>query len=294
MAKQVKNEIVKKEDAQLPAKKQRVALGMENFQQKDMKLPRLVLAQSSSSWVKDDTAKEGDYVNSLSDMNYGNKVAIQPVYYTNTRIYWKRGAEEGWNCRSLNGKEGDIFGSCLKCKYSKWGEDNEPPACDEIHNYLCFIRAPKKFGGDPLVLSFYRTSSGEGVQLGNKIQYSWAPAWEKLYILTAKRASNKKFEWVIIKVDAGHEAPAEFVVEGENLYKLWAGKSMDVDFEDEGKNFTPDDEDDDDFTDDKPETETEPDVKKTSKKKKAEPEPETDETDDEAVPEVSDEELLDF
>lgn len=289
--------VKKKEEVQLPVKKQRVAKGMENFQQKDMKLPRLVLAQSGSKWVKDDEAKQGDYVNSLSDMNYGPKVVIQPVYYTNTRINWNRGTEEGWSCRSLNGITGDTYGNCLKCEYSKWGKDSEPPACDEIHNFLCFIRAPKEFGGDPLVLSFYRTSSSEGVQLGNKIQYSFAPAWERVYIMTSKVASNKKYEWVVMKVDAGHEATPEFIAEGEVMYDTWAGKQMDVDFDDKGENFA-DDEDEDDFIDTEPEPEPkpepEPEPKKKTSKKKAAPEPDTDKADDEAVDTVSDEELLDF
>ena len=256
------NSIAKQESA-VPVPGSQV-LGMEEVDESDIPQPRIKLNQSGSPLVKDEAAKAGEFSHSISEENYGKGIIFQPVIYHKTRIKWPEDPDvEGWECRSYDGKTGDVYGDCKKCAFKEWGKGDNgeplPPPCNAIHNYLSIIRATatKEGVGEPIIVSFMRTSAREGQQLIQKIKVTGRYAWARKYKLTSKPVTKGKYDYFVMKVDSGEPASNEEVKYCNAIYDQWRGKEIVVDMSDESDEF-------DDTTDaDKVKEKTKPEPEET-------------------------------
>lgn len=215
--------------------------GMENVDDEDIIQPRMKLNQSLSPMVEDELAKPGDYANSLSGTVYGPKIVFQPIIYGKTRIMWKGLEESGWECRSEDGKVGDVYGNCKECKYSKWGNDKErgdstPPACNLVHNFLAIVREPEDFVGDMIVIPFMRTSTRAGQELINRIKYAGKEAWARCYTLESKHIKNQ-YSYYVMKLGGSRPATEEEAKQADQAYQEWANRKIVADMGDESQDF---------------------------------------------------------
>lgn len=125
----------------------RALQGGENVDQNDILIPRLALCQSGTPQRKKSDPRfvpglqEGDFFNSVSGKNYGNKVWLIPAFFFRTRLRF-RALEEGGGilCQAQDGKHGvgDPGGDCLRCPLSAW-KNNEPPECTEFKNFAAIL-----------------------------------------------------------------------------------------------------------------------------------------------------------
>jgi len=127
--------------------------GFENVTREDITLPQLRVCQSLSPQRKRGSTKfiegleEGNLFNTISQRVYGERIEVIPLVLLKApRIYF-RDIKEGGGilCRSFNGVDGGtISETCAACPNSKWGANNQQPACTLFYTFPCVLAGSRE------------------------------------------------------------------------------------------------------------------------------------------------------
>lgn len=218
------------------------ALGLEDIDMADVAQPRIVINQALSPLVVEGKAPVGTMSDNLTSRVLGNEIIIQPIKYFKSRIKWiDRLSGGGIDCRSYDGKNGTAYGDCVECEFRKWSTE-EPPECDEIHNFLCRVFIPDDEAEMLAVVSFSKTSYKSGKMLLSKISADSTlfsrPMFAKSYKLYTKMVKNDKGVFYIFDTDGGKLVEKDDFKKGADMYKSFASVSAEtiaekVDYNDE-------------------------------------------------------------
>jgi len=137
------------------------AAGFEEVEQGDLTLPRLGLCQALSPQRDESDPKfiencnEGDYFNSLTSENYGERIQIVPLLFFKNKIAFRdKKAGGGILCRSDDmkhgsvergdyGKDGTFGGDCLTCPFNAFGSAKggtaKGKACTDFYNFPSLV-----------------------------------------------------------------------------------------------------------------------------------------------------------
>lgn len=179
--------------------------GLENVDRADMTLPRLQLCQSMTPQRKKSDAKyieglsEGDFFNSVTSQNYGNKVKIVPLLFYKSRARFKP-MEEGGGllCQAADGLHGtgDPGGDCLKCPMAEF-QGSDRPECDHFFNYAVLVLPEKgSLGLDGLAaLSLKSTGLRTAKDFNALMRLRGTDSFAGIYEVTSAEAKNQVGQW---------------------------------------------------------------------------------------------------
>jgi hypothetical protein len=128
--------------------------GTPKFDKSDLAYPRVRLAQQQTPEVAAKEANAGDFV--MTGFEALPRITIVPLLWAKTRLYAVgNGNDRKVLCSSADAEVGipsvppdEIFrygGVCEQCPAFAWtpkpggGGKNNPPACDENHNYIVYV-----------------------------------------------------------------------------------------------------------------------------------------------------------
>ena len=163
------------------------AWGDVAVESKDFLLPRYVLQQSGSDMVKDEKAKAGDYINTITSSSVGQKIKLLPFF---VRQYIRVEKEVG-NKFQFDRVE-PYNGVLPTIEVTREGNENFKRF--HVYEFYCLTEE----GGIPVALSFKSTSNKVGKKLFNKMyienkQMRRSPAhnWIELGSTNAESKGNK-------------------------------------------------------------------------------------------------------
>jgi len=138
-------------------------LGVENMSE-DITFPRLKIAQALTP-EKPEGVKLGEFFNSITQENFGNKIIIIPLFFWKTRSYLLKNK---LICMSQDMKvpskdftpQAD---SCSNCKLKDW-KDDTPPLCNLNYNFAVItdVQLKRLMNGEnemPLILTGQKTAT---------------------------------------------------------------------------------------------------------------------------------------
>jgi hypothetical protein len=231
------NAITKKESAVAVSSNE--MLGMETGDWgEDIIQPRLKINQAMSPMVVEGEAAPGTLANSITNYVYGKEITIQPIKIFKNRIKWLDREDGGFDCRSTDGRIGDKYGDCMQCEFSKW-TNGEPPECNAIINALGIVRdnENEEVNGELIIVSFIKTSYGEGRQLVSKILYTGKDVFFRKYKIATKSMKNEKGTFFIIKAGLGINVDPGEYADGLEKFKMMASMDVKVDYQDESVEY---------------------------------------------------------
>ena len=160
--------------------------GDVQVESKDLMLPRLVLQQSGSDLVKDEKAKAGDYISTLTSDIYSKdgKVKLLP-FYARQYIRVEKKVGNKFQFHRLDPYTGDIP------SIGERQEGSETVKDYHVYEFFCLTEE----GGLPVVISFKSTSHKTGKRLFNQMyiankQLRRAPAHNWIELSSANQESN--------------------------------------------------------------------------------------------------------
>lgn len=184
--------------------------GLEGMDPKDIKFPRVILMQSGSNWVKDEKAKAGTFVNSISKEKIATNLFVPVKLYKWWDLYKPgktvdQGEYEGRT--STEPTDRDFYNT----------RDGSPYAIGT----LAFLSL---FGSKPMMLSFSKSNYGIGRDLLSMISEQGGDIFSWKYELSAAKRSNEKTSWWGMDVRLfGQTAPDEFAM-AEDLFNRVKGR----------------------------------------------------------------------
>jgi hypothetical protein len=180
-----------------------------NVDSSDVILPRLKLVGGSTKDKGE--ATDGDYINSVSGVNYGKTIKIVTIYHWKPRIMFE---DMVMKCRSFDGKvgsNGEHAGTlCSKCPESPWVDD-APPKCMLIYAYAVAEMGEleqainNKEVLSPLIFSMSKTATPTAKIINSNIltnETRKIPIFVNAYELThvIKTAKGKEFPVPKVKI----------------------------------------------------------------------------------------------
>jgi len=174
-----------------------MSFGADNLISQDIRLPKILLMQSTSTFVKDKKAVSGDIVESFEVRKLGNRenpVQIIPFYFTNTWTVKKKDAKGKFQFYKIDERGGsDIKREYLGLEIDELtGEKNEVSNHKTL-NIFCLIK-----GGNlsiPYMISMYNSSFKYGAQ----------PFINKTQILKAEGKAPAHLTWLLSHTDVSNE-----------------------------------------------------------------------------------------
>lgn len=192
-------EVAKKEKAEV-AQTPVMGRGISNFEQDNILIERITLAQGLSKIVASEKAKFGDIYLSVSQKVIGNKdkaIKIVPIMMTETWLVF----------RKENGKK--VFErfepmTMKNREERRNAKETETHVFDDsINFFVMFLDELGKPEAMPRVVSFMRTSKKTGKQLYTgcfTTQSAGKDIWEQSYTLGVEKLSNDKgtfYAWTV-------------------------------------------------------------------------------------------------
>ncbi len=198
--------------------------GLENMERGDMVLPRLGLCQSNSPQRSKQNPKfisgiaEGNYFNSVTRQNYGERVRLVPLLFYKSRILFRPYEEKGGIlCQAQDAKmgTGNPGGECFKCPKSMFSKDGEAPECNIFFNYAALVLPERGLpGADGLVVFSLKSTGLKAAREWNSIiRLKNTDIFAGVYELTSTEQSNDIGHWYQPVI-----APAGWVA--QELYKM--------------------------------------------------------------------------
>lgn len=255
MAKRKEKAVAKAEKKELAVKTER--LGLENVNISDLTLARLKLGQALTSEVVSKEAEPGDFINNLTGFNYGKDIAVVPLIFIKSQIFWvdlKEGG--GIRCRSFDGigpvAGGECTGPCGTCENNKWTEKKGmrvPPACTQYLNFPCIVvryvdtTSSKKKVVDHLksastdfispmnivVLSFGRTAMPAGKRMVSIAQFSGGDIFSTVYDIKSTGIQKDRYNYHVPLVNPGGKVANEKMLSTfKSLYMFLKPRRIDI------------------------------------------------------------------
>lgn len=198
--------------------------GFEEVGAGDVKVPRLAVAQALTPQLEESNAnyieglKKGDFYNTVTGENFGNKVLIVPLLKFGNRIrFGDMDKGGGILCRSddmVHGVgENPVDGVCAKCPFAQFGSardgQGKGTACNEFMNFPALtITGGTIKGEDTTIWSAKSTHIDAAKQLvGLALRRrlangSRAPMWAGIYSLESKlKKFTEKLAAYVVTVD---------------------------------------------------------------------------------------------
>lgn len=167
------------------------SFGIDNMIVQDLRLPKILLMQSTSNFVKDNKAKSGDIVDSFEINKLGTREApleIIPFYFTNTWTVKKKNAKGKFDFFKIE----DRGGSDIQREYYET-KDGEEYSNHRTLNIFCLIK-----NGNltvPYLISLYNSSFKFGAQ----------PFINKTQILKAEGKAPAHITWLLSHKDVTND-----------------------------------------------------------------------------------------
>jgi len=220
-----------------------MSFGQTQLDPGDLIMPRVKLLQAQSTEVADGEGKPGDFLNTLTTINYGPTLRFVPISPFKQRIFLVRSEKravvnaalaeggleelgpdaEGLRCRSYDMIHGT--GSpgiaCEACPLSKW-DDLTPPLCTETYNV-----AAATDEGELIVLSFSRSSARVGKQLFSMIRMR-PGARQTIFEAASKSEKGKLGNYSVPVIKPLEMAPPELVRQVNTWAAQLQGVTIDV------------------------------------------------------------------
>jgi hypothetical protein len=209
------------------------APGTEEISSEDIVLPRIRLLQDQSAEVKSKEATSGKLKHSLTGEEYASLEFI-PLTMHKSRIMFDMDNRDGAPlCRSNNFQIGSDGTRCIECGNSKW-QNNKPPVCNTIFNYL--IIQPKEVSAIfiPSILSLMKTSSQAALKLNTAVECTFPrqPFWNKVWRVTPRVKRFTKGDAYILDVQQVRDTTKEEREWASLLYKSTMAKKVEIVSED--------------------------------------------------------------
>lgn len=205
--------------------------GLEQIGLKDMVLPRLSLCQSNTP-ARDKLSKEylkglseGQFFNTLTRENFGEKIIVVPLFFYHSRIMFKDMKEgggiicqapDGVHCQMNNG------GPCL---HEAWGANGEPPECSEFFNYPSLIyRGPGSKTSELVIVSMKTTGLKAGRTLNSLMRIRGKAAYAGIYELSSVPDQNKSgqsyYTWDAKNYETAPWVDEDLYIKAEGMFKI--------------------------------------------------------------------------
>lgn len=205
--------------------------GLEEVEQRDVQLGRLKLLQSTSTKELQSIkgAKPGDIINNMSNVNYGNKLTITPIFLFKSRLKWvDREEGEGQDCSAPNGKiplTAKYATACEVCPHKEWTKNERTgqqsaPLCTEYYNFAVLVNDETI----PVVLSCDRSKIKVARKLISMVMMAASPnnptpdMWCRQYGVTTKSETNTKGTFFNFVLALKGNSPAPISQLAESIY----------------------------------------------------------------------------
>lgn len=218
-------QIVKKGDnplaAQVPGYLQHPSgtqlAGFEEFEQSDVKMPRLSLCQSLTPQREQSDPRyieglsEGDFFNNVTQVNYGKAARIIPLLYFKMRLRFRAMDEGGGilcrsnDCRTGVGDPGSERGpnGCLACPQAQFGTarngEGKGTDCLLIYNFPVLVANDEgRFSIDGLsVLSLKSTAIPVAQEWIVKMRFRKTDMFAGIYTIKSSLRNEGKLKWYV-------------------------------------------------------------------------------------------------
>lgn len=208
--------------------------GFEEFEQGDVKLPRLGLCQALTPQRSDgdpqyiDGLKEGDIFNNVTQINYGRSAKIVPLLYFKMRFLFKPMDQGGGIlCRSNDCKTGigEPGGACLICPLAQFGTarngEGKGTACLLIYNFPVLVANEEgRFTADSLaILSLKSTGIPEAQKWITLMRLRKTDMFAGVFNLTARFRNEGSLKWWQPVIENAGFIPESMKSDAELVYQ---------------------------------------------------------------------------
>ena len=181
--------------------------GIEAGDADDLLIPKVLLMQGLSKLVTREGKKAGTFVNSLTKEDMGVEVKFVPVVMTK---YFDLLKPQGDKMVF----EGRVFDkNDPKLKNRRMFNDGDLKAnCNSVMSFICVVN------GEPVVISFSKTSYKTGKKLFTLTQLGGHDLFTKQYKLIVKAESRNNNDYFTTEIELLGDAPKADFVLAESLY----------------------------------------------------------------------------
>lgn len=212
------DELAKRENTAMVDQKTGRPRGLDAFEQGDVVIPRIAIAQSTSKRVADGQITVGSIYNTITGEAYVREgkpyIEIVVVAFSKSRRLWDKSNKDNTLCMSNDSKVSTTGAVCATgCPFPgvegaknafDWGLDvKDPnkkvaPACTQYFNYLSMI---EPFNSTfPLSVSMGRTSAKAAKNFNSLIVMTEEDIFSRVYALSTESKENKLGRFHIFKV----------------------------------------------------------------------------------------------
>jgi hypothetical protein len=201
-------------------------VGRENVEPSDLILPSLLLLQGMSDPVtnQEPGAQPGKFWLSTAGEVIQPPLRLLLVHHSRSRALFPQPNNARScdldKCLARDALEGTAYGVCDDCAHKKWGQQNEPPACAESHNFVAWTNS------GPAVLRFAKSS----FKASRNFLTTWTMAQKNLWahpaIVTIRKrtkalsdGSQSTYYTMEMRWDQKEDVPFTFQ---ENALELYA------------------------------------------------------------------------
>lgn len=241
------DELAKRETQALVDPKTQRPRGYENFEEEDLIVPRIAIAQSMSKVVQNGDVRLGSLYNTLTMEAYTKDnqpyIEILVVRYTKSRRLWNPENKDDSMCMSENGRVSQAGDVCRgECPHMRsvvarepgvnadetsayeWSEDAKgkrlAPACTLYNNYLA-LTEPFDRCMFPCVVSLGKTAAKAAKQFNSLIMASGEDIYARIYTIVTEKKENAKGSFFVPKIRSLRKVDqAEYVNAGLMATKL--------------------------------------------------------------------------
>lgn len=239
--------------------------GLEQIRPEDVEVPRLKLLQALSPELKQsETMRAGQWMHSITEQGFGNKIRVIPLYADQSYILWRPRKSGGgilaramdgihwtpsdgvFNVKLDNGKDvtWKTATTVAKSGLAEWGstdpsDPNSAPAATRMYNLVVLPIDFMETG--PAVVTMQRSSIRVARKLFSQLKLARAPLYGLVFDLSSDDAKNSAAQEFMIPKwtqtgilglnEFSDDRYKELFAYGENLYeqyKEWGLKIRDI------------------------------------------------------------------
>jgi len=199
--------------------KQGAGRGSEEVKASDMVLPRLEIVQSQSPIKEtDDTIRDGQLFNSVTQENLGDMVYFVPVYYRMEWLVWKD-ADKGGGFFGSHSNEADARARVIEEVEN--GENEEDLEIVDTPVQYGLLVNPTTGTAEQIVMSMAKTKAKVSRKWNAMISIAGGDRFSRVYKVSSFRDENKKgqkfFNYVV--QPAGF-TPKAIYEQAEKIYEI--------------------------------------------------------------------------
>lgn len=229
-----KKDLKKKDEAMPPA---RVTgngpAGFDDFDDGDIKMPRLAILQALSEQVTEGNGKMGQLANTVTKEILGDSVEIIPLFMFKTRVQFEIGKGLVMMSRDNQfvtmGKDGfeQYIGQPVDQVPGAAWTGKTPPSFHVVYNYPVVIVT--QMGSFPLMLSLMRTGAKAAKDLNSMAKFSNEDMFAQVYNLHTIVDKNDKGSFALPKIQFVRKATDEEYATAGNFFKSLYHRKEDID-----------------------------------------------------------------